>query len=313
MVKDFTIECYNGKWNDNLVYGIIGVVVYPIGTPMFFAWQLWKRRNRLEDRHVLNRLGFLYAIYRKETYLWDIWEMIQKLILTGLIGLIFPGKDLQVVVVVLFDLFFLCILLSYKPHIMGPIRVLASLSSVAITLTMYCGLVLKTVEGIDEEVEYKLSIDIFLISINVAVAIYAAKQIAPLTALIKYFKARKEKKKVEKDHRAQLRRQRSLRSLSDADKTDVILRNLTVVAPKFPETHDGKGARQRSFSDADKANVILRNLQPLERAQIKDAGYKESTKFDSGLSMSNVSSLKSSMHIKRKKIKIRIKMPPVIE
>ena len=53
---------------------------------------------------------------------------------------------------------------------------------------MYCGLVLKTVEGIDdEEVEYKLSIDIFLISINVAVAIYAAKQIAPLTALIKFW------------------------------------------------------------------------------------------------------------------------------
>ena len=102
MVKDFTIECYNGQWNDNLVYGILGVAVYPIGTPMFFAWQLWKRRNRLEDRHVLNRLGFLYAIYRRETYLWDIWEMIQKLILTGLIGLIFPGKDLQVVVVVLF-------------------------------------------------------------------------------------------------------------------------------------------------------------------------------------------------------------------
>ena len=59
-------------------------------------------------------------------------------------------------------------------------------------------------EGIDEEVEYKLSIDIFLIAINVAVAIYAAKQIAPLTALIKYCKARKEKKKVEKEHRAQL-------------------------------------------------------------------------------------------------------------
>ena len=138
-------------------------------------------------------------------------------------------------------------------------------------------------EGIDEEVEYKLSIDIFLIAINVAVAIYAAKQIAPLTALIKYCKARKEKKKVEKEHRAQLRRQRSPRSLSDADKTDVILRNLTVVAPKFPETHDGKGARQRSFSDADKANVILRNLQPLERAQIKDAVTRKVRNLTLGL------------------------------
>ena len=94
------------------------------------------------------------------------------------------------------------------------------------------------------------------------------------------------------------------------------------MAPKSPEKLAGKGARQRSFSDADKTDVLLRNLhagkgaaamQPLEKAQIKDTGYKESTKFDSGLSMSNVSSLKNSMHIKRKKIKIRIKMPPVVE
>ena len=93
---------------------------------------------------------------------------------------------------------------------MGPIRVLASLSSVAITLTMYCGLVLKTVEGIDEEVEYKLSIDIFLISINVAVAIYAAKQIAPLTALrSKLVRPERKRRKVEKEHREQLRRRRS--------------------------------------------------------------------------------------------------------
>ena len=64
-------------------------------------------------------LRFLYAIYRKETYLWDIWEMIQKLILTGLIGLIFPGKDLQVVVVVLFDLFSFAYF-YLTSHIMGP-------------------------------------------------------------------------------------------------------------------------------------------------------------------------------------------------
>ena len=119
---------------------------------------------------------------------------------------IFPGKDLQVVVVVLFDLFFLCILQSYKPHIMGPIRILASLSSVAITLTMYCGLVLKTVEGIDKEVEYKLSIELFLISINVAVAVYAAKQVFPLAFLIKACKDRRKKKRAGSAHRLDLKK-----------------------------------------------------------------------------------------------------------
>ena len=57
-------------------------------------------------------------------------------------------------------------------------------------------------------------------------------------------------------------------------------------------------------------------LQPLEKAQtdkIKNAGYEASTKVDFGLGMSDVSSLKSSMHIKRKKINIKIRMAPVVE
>ena len=291
-MKDFTIECYNGKWNENLVYGIIGVLIYPLGTPMFFAWQLWIRREHLDDRHVLNRLGFLYAIYRRETYLWDIWEMIQKLFLTGIIGLIFPGKDLQVVVVVLFDLFFLCILLSYKPHVMGPIRILASLSSVAITLTMYCGLVLKTVEGIDSEVEYKLSIDLFLIFINVAVAVYAAKQIMPLTILIKTCKDNRKKKKAAKDHKEKVRRRRSLVNLSDTDKANTILRSLTVVAPKTPSRPVDKRS-QRLHGKYGNTNLIAKS--------------QKSPETGPGLSLANVASLKKLTHAKKKRIKIKIK------
>ena len=40
LVKDFTIECWNGKHKDNLIYGIIAVIIYPIGIPAFFAYQL---------------------------------------------------------------------------------------------------------------------------------------------------------------------------------------------------------------------------------------------------------------------------------
>ena len=39
LVKDFTIECWNGKHKDNLIYGIIAVIVDPIGIPAFFAYQ----------------------------------------------------------------------------------------------------------------------------------------------------------------------------------------------------------------------------------------------------------------------------------
>ena len=227
LVKDFTIECYAGKWNDYLIYGVIGVLVYPVGIPLLFTIQLWRKRKHLDDRHVLNRLGFLYAIYRRETFLWDIWEMLQKLFLTGIIALIFPGQDLQVVIVVLFDLFFLCILLAYKPHIIGPTRNLASLSSVAITLTMYCGLILKTIDGVDKHIQYRFVIEMFLILINSTVAIYALKQILPFIIVWQTVKKQMKKKRLEKKHRQKLQRQKSIAHLNNDETTNAIIRSLT--------------------------------------------------------------------------------------
>jgi hypothetical protein len=183
MTKDFRITCFEGKWSTYLPFGILAVAVYPLGIPAYFAHGLYKRREHLDDRNVLNRFGFLYAIYRRETYLWDVWEMLQKLFLTGIIALVFPGRDLQVVVVVLADLGFLCVLLIMKPHKHGPLRNLALAASVAITLTMYCGLVLKTVEGVSNNVTYRTAIDIFLVTMNGSVACYALKHIIPFALL----------------------------------------------------------------------------------------------------------------------------------
>ena len=89
----------------------------------------------------------------------DIWEMLQKLF--NWYCSINAGKDLQVVIVIMFDLFFLCFLLAYKPHIQGPIRHLAAKASVAITLTMYCGLILKIVDGVEEQQWYMLLLKYF--------------------------------------------------------------------------------------------------------------------------------------------------------
>ena len=69
MTKDFRITCFEGKWSTYLPFGILAVAVYPLGIPAYFAHGLYKRRKHLDDRNVLNRFGFLYAIYRRETYL----------------------------------------------------------------------------------------------------------------------------------------------------------------------------------------------------------------------------------------------------
>ena len=165
LMKDYRLKCFRGQWLTNLPWGIIGVTLYPLGIPMFFGVSLWLKRHRLDETAVVHRYGFLYEMYRRENYWWDVYEMLQKLFLTGVIVLIFPGKTLQVVLVVLADLGFLMNLLIQKPHQKGPTRNLAMMANMALTLTMYCGLVLVTVEGTED---YSLLFDLILIIMNLS-------------------------------------------------------------------------------------------------------------------------------------------------
>ena len=336
LVKDFTIECWNGKHKDNLIYGIIAVIIYPIGIPAFFAYQLWKKRDHLDDRHVLNRLGFLYAIYRRETYLWDIWEMLQKLFLTGIVALIFPGKDLQVVIVVMFDLFFLCFLLAYKPHIEGPIRHLAAMASVAITLTMYCGLILKTVDGVEEQQGYMLFIEIFLVGINSAVALYALKQILPFMIMFQTMKKQAKKLRLEKAHRQKLQRKKSIRNLNDIETADTIIRSLSTIGPAAPKkndkrrntigdlkndkaalvnnlfsTNNNKGGIGNDKNNAIKKDSAIKKGPATENDEMKSKRKKKSkvispTKIDT-MSLGTLIKTKKILADKSKRIKIKIK------
>ena len=174
LTKDYTIECFVGQWNAMLPVAILSVAIYPLGIPALFAFQLWRHRKELDNDAVVARYGFLYEPYRREAFLWDIWEMLRKLLLTGVIVLIFPGKSFQVVFIALCNICFLTFILVEKPHVPGPGRTLAFLSSFAITFTMMMGLVLK---AFGDAQAYSGFLAFLLIAVNSTVAIYTVKLI----------------------------------------------------------------------------------------------------------------------------------------
>ena len=218
LMRDFNEVCYEGKWNENFVYGVLGLSLYSLGIPAFFGWSLWSRRHRLDETDVAHRYGFLYEMYRRETYWWDVYEMMQKLFLTGVIVLIFPKSDLQVAIAVLADLCFLVNLLIQRPHVAGPTRNLATMANVAVTMSMYCGLLLNSVPGVSENQGVVLVIDGLLIAMNGAVAVYAGYLVAPCRLCLIKSRAKQEKK---------TKRKSLLDGKSDAEKESYILRNLS--------------------------------------------------------------------------------------
>ena len=174
--KDYRIECFKGKWANWFGFAIVSAFLYALGVPMFFAYKLWVRRKRLEHSEVFARYGFLYGMYHPHAFLWDICEMLQKLLLTGLILLIYPGTQQQAILALFLHICFLINLLLEKPHADKRVGGLAILSSIACTMTMFCGCILATVSKLRK---YSIYFDVVLVSINVSVVLFAAWAIFP--------------------------------------------------------------------------------------------------------------------------------------
>ncbi len=224
LTQDYTLECFNEQWHAYFPYAMTALIVYPLGIPAFFAFKLWSRHDKLQDSNVRARYGFLYEMYRKENYWWDVYEMLQKLFLTGVIVLIFPGKTLQVVIVVLADLCFLMNLLIQKPHTEGPTRNLAMMANMACTLTMYCGLVLVSVPETGKQ--YSLLFDFILILMNGVVAVYAAIHISPFKLFFIYVAGRARIKRQQAEE-LEKKRRRSLLPSTDRAKVGHVARSFT--------------------------------------------------------------------------------------
>eukprot|EP00944_MAST-04C_sp_MAST-4C-sp1_P003556 g3556.t1 len=262
LTKDYTIECFTGEWNAMLPVAIVSVAIYPLGIPALFAFQLWKHRKKLDDDAVLARYGFLYEPYQREAFLWDIWEMLRKLLLTGVIVLIFPGKSFQVVFIALCNICFLTFLTIEKPHVPGAGRTLAFLASFAITFTMMLGLVLKTVEDAQA---YSGFLAFLLISVNCTVALYTLKLI--VMSLCGHRCARK---KVDKTvvmpsntiaHRVK-------HFLAEMEKEDLIflseeqILHFLKMSQKERDAYAARGERQQAFMTA--FNILEKQMTSIE-------------------------------------------------
>merc|ERR1711871_1428060 len=120
-------------------------------------------------------------------------------------------------------------------------RNLAMMSSVAITLTMYCGLILKTVEGVENQIKYRVTLDIFLIGINLMVTVYAIKLLIPFIVIREVCRSRERKRKRARD----LKKQR-FTGLSADDKKHKIVRSLTTNSFAGPSLLQKKSPKKKS-------------------------------------------------------------------
>ena len=131
-------------------------MVYILGIPAFFYTVLRLNRDALHDpthpdhKSVTARFGFLFSAYKPEAWWWEIVLLSQKLLLTGLIIFIKPDTASQLAAAFLISMTFLVLHVCYKPFADSKEEDLCFVSNLSITLTLFCGLLLKL--DVSEEV-----------------------------------------------------------------------------------------------------------------------------------------------------------------
>jgi hypothetical protein len=163
LTADMSIECSGSAPISTQLFGstmdytdyrsgaVVMLLVYALGTPLFFFAVLWVNRHRLyvgdkghePDEEVEAELGFLYAGYEREYWWWECVELLRKLALTSLITFINPGTSSQLFIAVIMAQIFITLYARQQPYESDADDALQLCSQLHIWFTALAGLVVK--------------------------------------------------------------------------------------------------------------------------------------------------------------------------
>ncbi|TFJ84058.1 hypothetical protein NSK_004532 [Nannochloropsis salina CCMP1776] len=162
LVSDFTIDCRSRYYLRYMPLIVLALTVYPVGIPVMFFLLLKYRRNvHPWDEN----LSFLYKTYRRRYWWFEIYELLRKLFLTGLIIFIAAGTATQLAIACLVCAVTMCLHLRLQPYEEQSDDTLQGFALAEILLVTYCALLLKLdVTGDDEN--HLHVFDVLLLSTN---------------------------------------------------------------------------------------------------------------------------------------------------
>jgi hypothetical protein len=153
-----------------VAYGVLMIFVWPIGVLALYSYLLVKNRARInrpvEDREndeKLMRLAFLFDPYKPEYWWFEVFETARRLAMTGVLGAISPGSDLQLGAGILMEVSATMVYVGCRPFVEFKDNVLGVMTNFLVLLVLLTALLLKHNEGEDAEE----GIGVFLIFMNV--------------------------------------------------------------------------------------------------------------------------------------------------
>ena len=154
---------------------IAALLLYVIGVPLAVFVLLWRNRVHLFDKAsplhqaVRYKLGSLYEMYENEYYWFETVVMITKVFMTGALCVVAPGSPAQLIVAVSIMQAFTLVTVRMAPYVNKADDWSSFVSSFALVLTSFGGLILIMDKDGDEAHFDRNAIGTALVVLNCAV------------------------------------------------------------------------------------------------------------------------------------------------
>jgi hypothetical protein len=150
LAADYSVRCFQGEHFNYAIGGFVCMCTYILGIPLVMLVLLFKNRKHLHDtgsekhKEVEAFLGGLYTQYEPQYWYFECIIIMHKMLMTGALCVIGTGTSMKPLVAILFQLFFLLLVLKLAPYEDDDDDLSSLLSSLAITLTCLLGFALAT-------------------------------------------------------------------------------------------------------------------------------------------------------------------------
>ena len=109
---DVSITCEGSDYDQLTVLAVFSIVLYPVLLLLVVAGLLWKARADIKSgmpSRLKQQIDFLHREYRPGFYYWEVFEMFRRLVLVGLMLLMWSGSLFQIILGTLLSAFFLLV------------------------------------------------------------------------------------------------------------------------------------------------------------------------------------------------------------
>ena len=127
LFKDYSIDCYSARYKQYTLFALVMIFVYPIGIPLSYYLLLRQHRYTLfdadavareakEDFPTIGHLIFLVEAYKPRYYYFEVIEVIRRLLLASVIGVVDAESAAAPTIGLLICFVFLYIFIDFKPY-----------------------------------------------------------------------------------------------------------------------------------------------------------------------------------------------------